>query len=56
MIQINDSLIKFRFQDSTKISRLPADQSHKELKLQSLEKKKDKKRFGPDSQDHIQPS
>ncbi len=26
----------------------------KELKLQSLEKKKDKKRFGPDSQDHIQ--
>ncbi len=28
----------------------------KELKLQSLQKKKDKKRFSPDSQDHIQPN
>ncbi len=28
----------------------------KELKLQSVEKKKDKKWFGPDSQDHIQPN
>ncbi len=28
----------------------------KTLQLQSLEKKKEKKRFGPGSQDHIQPN